>query len=102
MLTSIFALPCVSQAQSNNQSTVKRCPAGSTGCTTENFTQKVKEAVRDGVETVGTNQNNNNKSVGKRVRGVKKTIEYCMDCGWDAVTDAADKILEKDKKNGKD
>jgi len=97
----LFSPQSFAQTNTNN-TTVKRCPAGNTGCTTDNAFKKMKKAITDGVETVGSNQGNNKKSMRKRVRGVKKTLEYCVDCAMDAVGDAGDKITGKKPDSDKD
>ena len=73
----------------------KRCPAGETGCTLENAHQRIKERVDDGARSVLRNDNPNG-----RVREVKKTLDYCVQCGFDAINDGADRVSGKREGRG--
>ncbi len=74
------ALPLGADAQA-------RCPAGGTGCNVDNAHTQIRDRVQEGASRVIRNDN-----VNGRVNEVQDTLEYCVDCGMDAIRDGADRI----------
>lgn len=69
-----------------------RCPANQTGCTMENYEQKMRSAWRNGANTVANNQGTSRRNQAKRARGLYEAIKYCINCGFDAVKDGMDQM----------
>lgn len=67
-----------------------RCPAGESGCTTDNAASKIQERTREGARNVMRNENPRG-----RAREVYETARDCVNCGMDAVRDKAQR-MERD------
>lgn len=59
----------------------QRCPAGSSGCTTDNAAERIKERVEEGRRKIGETSNPI-----KKGQEAGRTIVDCAKCGMDAVT----------------
>jgi hypothetical protein len=73
-----------------------RCPAGESGCTADNYSDRIKSIV--GGETRefmgrGSTYERGEKAIQERGSGVRAILKKCVDCSMDAVKDARDKVF---------
>jgi hypothetical protein len=64
----------------------RRCPAGDSGCTLDNATDRIRDRVNQGNREV---QDAN--TAREKVDAVKRTLKDCVNCGMDAVKGAVTK-----------
>ena len=66
-----------------------RCPAGTSGCTTDNASDVIRDRVKEGAEKTVKNPDGRG-----RVREVKDTLKDCFQCGSDAFKDGVNKVTK--------
>jgi hypothetical protein len=71
-----------------------RCPAGESGCTIGNASERIQDRVNEGAKKVISDENING-----RLNEVKDTIKDCVQCGADAIRDGMDNLTSNNGGN---
>ena len=67
-----------------------RCPAGGSGCTTDNYRQRISEIMRNGGNDHATSRSTyeySNRASARKASRVGRIVEDCVTCTIDALRD---------------
>lgn len=79
---------CVALLLSSSMAAAQdRCPASNNDCTLDDAFDRIKDRIDEGARKVWNNENPEG-----RVNEVRRTLNDCSECGWNAIRNGMDRI----------